>query len=78
MAMTIRISLSYFLLFYLIMYIFILSIASSVNSEANKSYKLFNSFYIKIRKHLNYRIISFYGPPCVLAHWADTWKKLQE
>ena len=50
LAIEIRISLSYFLLFYLIMYIFILSIASSVNMEANKSYKLFNSFFIKFRK----------------------------
>ena len=50
MAIAIKISFSYFLLFYLIMYIFILSMASSVNSEANKSYKLFNSLSIKICK----------------------------
>ena len=48
--MEIKIVIIYFTLFYLYMYIFILSIASSVNMEANKSYKLFNSFYIKFRK----------------------------
>ena len=45
----IKVALSYFASLYLFMYLFILSIASSVNLEANKSYKLFNSFYIKFR-----------------------------
>ena len=48
-AMKIRILIFYFTFLYSFMYIFILSIASSVNSEANKSYKLFNSFNIKFR-----------------------------
>ena len=43
----IRLSAGYFLILYVILYLFILSIASSVNSEANKSYKIFNSFIIK-------------------------------
>ena len=45
----IKVALSYFASLYLFMYLFILSIASSVNLEANKSYKLLNSFYIKFR-----------------------------
>ena len=45
--MEIKIAIFYFTFFYSFMFIFILSIASSVNSEANKSYKIFNSFYIK-------------------------------
>ena len=50
-ALMIKIAVFYFTFFYSFMYIFILSIASSVNSEANKSYKLFNSFYIIFWRH---------------------------
>ena len=48
--MEIKIIIFYILFLYINMYLLILSIASSVNSEANKSYKLFNSLYIKFRK----------------------------
>ena len=46
----IRIAIIYFTFLYLFMYIFILLITSSVNLEANKSYKFLNSFYIKFRE----------------------------
>ena len=56
----IKISITYFLILYCIMHFFILSIASSVNNEANKSYKLFNSFIIDFRKtsKLGYQLLS--------------------
>ena len=48
--MEIKIAIFNFTFFYSLLYSFILSIASSINSEANKSYKIFNSFYIEFRE----------------------------
>ena len=52
MPIFIRFSMMYFFTLYTTMFLFILSIASSVNLEANKTYVLFNSFIQNFGKNL--------------------------
>ena len=40
----------YYAIFFTLLYLFIMTITSSLNSEANKSYKIFNTFYVKYCK----------------------------
>ena len=40
----------YYSIFFTLLYLFIMTITSSLNSEANKSYKIFNAFYVKYCK----------------------------
>ena len=40
----------YYSIFFTLLYLFIMTITSSLNSEANKSYKIFNTFYVKYCK----------------------------
>ena len=51
-----KITVIYLFIFYTIMFLFILSIASSVNSESNKTYKLLNSFVIKYNYNNNSKL----------------------
>ena len=53
----IRILSFYYTIFYLSLYLFIMTNASSLNSEANKSYKIFNSFYVNFLKTISGRKI---------------------
>ena len=45
-----KILIFYYVIFFTSLYLFIMSITSSLNSEANKSYKIFNTFYVKYCK----------------------------
>ena len=49
-SLIIQILATYYVIFFATLYLFIMSITSSLNSEANKSHKIFNTFYVKYCK----------------------------
>ena len=56
-SIVIRILIFYFTILHSSLYLFIMTNASSLNSEANKSYKIFNSFYVNFWKTISGRKI---------------------
>ena len=67
----IKISLIYFTILYFNIFLFILTITSSVNLEAKKSYKLFNSFKIKFitTSKLDKRRLTIYQIKVILFYY---------